>query len=264
MSAPGDRPVGFGERVLLALSRDPGAPDYSITTTEYTLDNALDFALKTVPDFPAIVRGKSVLDYGCGPGWQAVAMHQQCGARRVVGIDINATWIAHARELAERVASSDAVTFINVATSTVTEKFDVVLSLNAMEHFDDPEAHVKRMRGLVAPGGRVVISFAEPWYSHGGSHMSFFTKVPWVNVLFTERTVMAVRSRFRSDGATRYEEVEGGLNRMTLRRFERIMRTSGLRIEHLKFHGARGLPVIDKVPFVREFLVGAATCILRN
>lgn len=256
--------VTLGERLLLALSRDPNAPDYSITTTEYTLDNALDFARKTIPGFPSLVRNRAVLDYGCGPGWQAVAMHRQCGSRHVVGLDINPEWLAHGRDLAEREQCGDAVTFTDAVPPDSQGIFDVVLSLNSFEHFNDPAKHLARMRGLARPGGCVVISFAEPWYSHSGSHMNFFTKVPWVNVFFSEQTVLRVRERFRSDGATRYEEVEGGLNRMTLRKFEEIIRASGLSVKYLKYHTTRGLPIVDKLPVVREFLVAAATCILEN
>jgi hypothetical protein len=73
------------------------------------------------------------------------------------------------------------------------------------------------MRLAACPGGCVLITFFEPWLSPYGSHMSHFTRVPWINVLFSERTVMNVRSLFRSDGATRYEDVEGGLNRIDSR-----------------------------------------------
>ncbi|CAN5864331.1 hypothetical protein BH24ACI4_BH24ACI4_08100 [soil metagenome] len=62
--------------------------------------------------------------------------------------------------------------------------------------------------------------------------MVHFTKLPWVNVLFSERTVMQVRARFRDDGATRYEEVVMGLNRMTIARFERLIRASGMKWSH--------------------------------
>jgi hypothetical protein len=57
------------ECVLLALSQNPELKrDYSITTEEYTLSNALDFARKTILDFEDLVKNKRVLDYGCVPG----------------------------------------------------------------------------------------------------------------------------------------------------------------------------------------------------
>jgi hypothetical protein len=73
-----------------------------------------------------------------------------------------------------------------------------------------------------------------------------------------------VRERFRNDGATRYEDVESGLNRMTLAKFERIITASGMSVNYLKFHTTKGLPLVDKLPLVRELLVGAVTCSLRR
>jgi SAM-dependent methyltransferase len=256
--------TGLGERLLLALSRDPAGPDYPTTTAQYTLSNALDFVRKTVPDFTGLVLDKTILDYGCGPGWQAVAMHKQFGARRVLGIDINEDWLLHANMLAQHEGCTDAVTFSRKLPRDLYGNFDVAISISSFEHFDDPARHLRAMREAVRPGGLVVVTFAEPWLSHSGAHMVFFTKVPWVNVWFSERTVLRVRSRFRDDGATRYEEIRGGLNRMTLAKFERIIKMSGMSVQHLKFHSTKGLPLVDKIPLVREVLVSAATCILRG
>jgi SAM-dependent methyltransferase len=256
--------TSLAEKLLLALSRDPNGSDYPTTTAEYTLENALDFPRKTVPDFDTLVRDKLVLDYGCGPGWQAVAMRLQCGARRIVGVDINDTWLTAGRELANSNGCSDAVTFLKEVPSDFLGTFDVVVSISSFEHFAEPSKNLEYMAEATKTGGRVIVTFAEPWLSHNGSHMQFFTKVPWVNILFSEKTVMAVRSRFRSDGALRYEEVEGGLNRMTLAKFERIMRQSKMSIESMKFFATKGFPLVPTIPVIREFWVSAATCILRK
>lgn len=253
----------LGERALQLFSRSPGAADYSSTTASYTLDNALHFAQKTIPGFHGLFQDKLVLDFGCGHGWQAVAM-QKAGARRVVGIDISEERLAHGRALAEREGCSDEVTFSRTLPEELQGQFDVVLSLSAFEHFADPAAELRAMRSAARTGGVVVVSFAEPWLSPHGSHMGHFTSLPWVNVLFSERTVMQVRARFRDDGATRYEEVVMGLNRMTIARFERLIRASGMTVESMNLFPVKGLPLVSKVPVLREFLTGAASCVLRR
>jgi hypothetical protein len=113
------------------------------------------------------------------------------------------------------------------------------------------------------PGGLIIVSFAEPRLSHNGSHMGGFTKIPLVNVLFSGETVMQGRSRYRNDGTTRYEEVRGGLNRMTLGKFESIIDNSGTQIEQVKYHTPLRLRLVDRVLGFREFFVSAATCLLR-
>jgi hypothetical protein len=44
--------------------------------------------------------------------------------------------------------------------------------------------------------------------------------------LFTERSLIRWRSDFKCDGAARFGEVEGGLNQMTIRRFEHLVAAS--------------------------------------
>ena len=254
---------GLGQRALLLFSRKPGSADYPSTTTGYTLENALQFSRKTIPGYDRLIRDKVVLDFGCGHGWQAVAL-KKAGARRVVGIDISEERLAHGRALAQREGCRDEVTFSRTVPEDLQGGFDVVLSLSAFEHFADPAAELRAMQAAARPGGVVVVSFAEPWLSPHGSHMGHFTSLPWVNVLFPERTVMGVRSLFRTDGAERYEEVEGGLNRMTIARFERLIRASGMTVESMNLFPVKGLPLVSKLPVLREFLTGAASCVLRK
>ena len=181
-------------RLLAALSRDPLAADFAGGTQLHVGDHALDFLKATVPEFIARIQGKRVLDYGCGFGDQALSM-KRAGAASVVGYDVYPKFTG---------SLPDGVT----ATSELpTEKFDIVLCSSSFEHFATPELELERMRALSS--GSVIISWAEPWFSHAGSHAGFFTRVPWVNLLFPERSVMLVRSLYRDDGAVSYET--GGL-----------------------------------------------------
>ena len=162
-------------RLLLALSRDPKADDYPGGTERHVADHtALEFVLETVPSFLEMIRGKRVLDYGCGMGDQALAM-KSAGAASVVGYD------PHPK-------ADQALPGVTFTAELPREVFDVVLSCSAFEHFAEPERELKNMCELT--GSRLVVTWAEPWYSHSGSHMNFFTRVPWVNLLFPERSVM--------------------------------------------------------------------------
>jgi 2-polyprenyl-3-methyl-5-hydroxy-6-metoxy-1,4-benzoquinol methylase len=49
------------------------------------------------------VRGKVVVDFGCGPGVEAIELAQR-GARRIYGIDILERWLVIAREQAAKAA----------------------------------------------------------------------------------------------------------------------------------------------------------------
>jgi SAM-dependent methyltransferase len=246
------------ERLLLLFSRRVLAPPLSAATHLYTLENALDYSKRMIPDFPERIRGKSVLDYGCGPGWQAVAM-RQAGARSVHGLDINNEWLDQARTLASRATN---VTF---GKEPASEQYDVVISLGSMEHFREPGKELARMCSLARE--EVIVSFAEPWYSPYGTHLNGTTKVPWLNLMFSERTLMNFRNLYPdgSDGAKRFEDIRGGLNRMTVKRFERLIGSvSGMKVEYLQLRGVKGLDLVTKVPALRELMTTALTCILRT
>ena len=247
------------ERLLLAFCRPTDAAQLPVTTYSYTLDNALDFSRRMVPDFPERLRGKTVLDYGCGPGWQAVAM-SRAGAAHVHGMDINEGWLAHGRDLAR----SAGVTGVSFGREPDAGKYDAVISLCSMEHFPDPEGEMLRMASFTR--GELIITFSECWFSPHGTHLNGTTHLPWLNLMFSERTIMNVRNLYSdgSDGARTFAEIRGGLNKMTVARFERIVSSvPGFRVHYLSLRGVKGLPAVTRIPVVRELMTSALTCILR-
>lgn len=260
--------LSFEERLLLTLAMPRDAPELG-ATVNYTIDNCLAFARRTLRNFDQLVMGKTVLDYGCGHGWQAVALRVRCGAERVFGLDVSDERLAHGATLAERFGCADRVRFFKAVPPELEGRFDVVLSLSAFEHFADPMTELQMMRRQFRPGGQVLLAFAEPWLSHSGSHVGNFTRipgthlaVPWVNLVFSDRALLTLRSRFRSDRPSRLQDIDGGLNKMTLAKFEHILRSSGLTITDLRYFATCGVPLVTRVPLLRELLTTAASCVL--
>jgi len=247
------------EKFLLSLSREYVQPSSAIE--EFKPEVSLRLLLRVYPDFISMIAQKTVLDFGCGTGRQSVACRMN-GARYVVGLDTNERHLHKARELAKRYCPDNGVEFVNSIEDRFLRKFDIVISQNSMEHFDDPTARVKDMKSLLNKDGVILITFADPWFSPYGSHMQFFTKIPWVNILFAEKTVMNVRAHFRSDGAKRYEEVESGLNRMSVAKFERIIADCGMRIRFKRYECVKGINSLATIPVVREFFINRISCIL--
>ncbi|HEU4630407.1 MAG TPA: class I SAM-dependent methyltransferase [Gemmatimonadaceae bacterium] len=178
-------------------------------------------------DFWSRIRDRVVIDFGCGTGHDAVEMAQK-GARRVIGIDIQERMLQVAEASAAAAGVADRCTF----ATTTTERADVIVSLDAFEHFEDPAAILRIMAGLLAPGGEVIAAFGPTWYHPLGGHL--FSVVPWAHLVFTESALIRWRSDFKTDGATRFSEVAGGLNQMTIARFERLVAASPLRFTHFE------------------------------
>lgn len=176
------------------------------------------------PEIWATVEGRVVIDFGCGSGVEATELAQH-GAQRVIGLDLQTRLLYQARTLACQQGVSNRCTF----AAETEEKADVILSVDSFEHFDDPAAILRQMRSLVKDTGVILIAFGPPWYHPLGGHL--FSVFPWAHLLFTERCLIRWRSDFKSDGATRFGEVEGGLNQMTIRRFRQLIHESDFEFE---------------------------------
>lgn len=198
------------------------------------------------------IRGRSILDFGCGQGREAVQM--ACGgALRVIGLDIQEHWLAAARTRAEAAGVGSKCSFV----SRTDERVDRIVSLDAFEHFGDPSAVLKEMGRLLTPEGSIWIAFGPVWRHPRGGHL--FSVFPWAHLLFQERALLAWRSEFKHDGAQRFGEVAGGLNQMTIRRFCDLVGRSGFRFamyEEKPIHVLRWL----HNRMTREYSTSLVTC----
>lgn len=198
--------------------------------------------------------GRSVIDFGCGTGGEAIEAARH-GARSVVGIDIRPAILATATAAARAAGVADRCRFV---TGT-NERADVILSVDGLEHYADPAGALAAMRGLVRDDGRVFLVFGPPWLHPLGGHL--FSVFPWAHLLFTERALIRWRSDFKSDGATRFGEVEGGLNQMTVRRARALLDASPFRVERFEAVPIRRLRrVAHWLP--REFVTSIVRCTL--
>lgn len=198
------------------------------------------------------IAGKSVIDFGCGVGEEAVELARR-GAAHVTGIDIREPVLREARQLAVRRGVSGKCEF-NTLTGRST---DVIVSIDAFEHFDDPAAILRTMARMLNPGGEVLIAFGPPWLHPLGGHL--FSVFPWAHLLFSERALIRWRSDFKSDGATRFGEVEGGLNQMTVGKFQRLVLGSPLRAERFEAVPIRRLRLVHN-RLTREFVTAIVRC----
>ncbi|HEX8383559.1 MAG TPA: bifunctional 2-polyprenyl-6-hydroxyphenol methylase/3-demethylubiquinol 3-O-methyltransferase UbiG [Sphingomonas sp.] len=99
--------------------------------------------------------GKRVLDVGCGAGLLAEPL-ARLGAR-VTGIDAAPEVIAAARVHADAVGL--AIDYRAGGIESVTgERFDLVVSLEVIEHVADPAGFVRGLAGALAEGGLLILS----------------------------------------------------------------------------------------------------------
>lgn len=197
-------------------------------------------------------RDKDVLDFGCGPGSEAVEIAEH-GARHVIGIDLRQKWLDLGVEHAAARGVADRCTFAR----EWREPVDLIVSLDSFEHFADPAGVLEHMRGLLRPGGKVLAAFGPTWYHPLGGHI--YSVFPFSHLVFSERALVRWRSLHKTDGATTI--AESGLNKMTISRFIKLVDASPLRFASFQLLPIRPLRLIAN-RLTREFTTAAVRCVL--
>ncbi len=203
-------------------------------------------------DFLQRIKGKTVIDFGCGEGAEAIEIAQN-GATRVFGVDIR----EHLLEVARQSAIAAGVQNICQFGLRTEELADVILSLDSFEHFSDPAGVLSLMATLLKPGGEVIASFGPTWYHPLGGHL--FSVFPWAHLVFSEQALIRWRSEFKTDGATKFGEVAGGLNQMTIGKFERFVANSPFEMVELDLVPIRKLKQVHN-RLTREFATALVRC----
>lgn len=204
------------------------------------------------PDIWKELTNKTVIDFGCATGAESVEIAQHTNAT-ITGLDIREDALAKARKRAEDAGVADRIKF----ATTTGEKADVIISLDAFEHFADPLAMLRLMRGLVKDDGCVIACFGPTWYHPLGGHG--FSVFPFAHLLFTENAMMRwYRETFASD-ARKYSEVRGGLNQLTIKGFEKLIQKSDFRFERLEAVPIKKLrPIANRL--TREVTTSVVRC----
>lgn len=148
------------------MSTDPPPPDL-VLTGERTLPGIPDerywFERHVVAYLGAAERVRAtgsdtVLDAGCGEGY-GLALLRQAGARRVIGVDLDASVVAHVR--ATYTAADPAIEVHAAELSHLPLKDGEValtVSFQVIEHLYDIPGYLASLRRVTRPGGEVWIA----------------------------------------------------------------------------------------------------------
>lgn len=110
------------------------------------------------------VRGRTILDVGCGDGALALELHKR-GAI-VTGIDMSEAMIEAARAAAsQQDADVDFVVAPAEATPFPPERFDIVVAVTTLCFVDDAAPVFAEIARVLRPGGRLVIGELGKWNS---------------------------------------------------------------------------------------------------
>lgn len=105
----------------------------------------------------AQLRGKQVLELGCGQGEGQRILRRDFGAARVVGCDLDRRQLARARR---RQAGDSRLGWVQADAQCLPfpcAHFDAAVSFNALHHVPDWEAALMEARRVLRPGGQLLL-----------------------------------------------------------------------------------------------------------
>ncbi|OGR80210.1 MAG: hypothetical protein A2X32_06095 [Elusimicrobia bacterium GWC2_64_44] len=160
------------------------------------------------------LRGKSVLDVGCGSGWFARYAKEKAGAYK--GIDISARSVALSKKITPNVVQADAQ-----ALPFASGSFDCLFCIDSFEHIPDQDLAAREFFRVLNSGGKVFLSV--PNYSNVAGivkkleeTLGFYEKDSWApfnywgsQALEQFMTPGRVRDVFSSNGFTSFSVIGG-------------------------------------------------------
>jgi len=111
-----------------------------------------------VLDALALAPGQTVCDIGTGPGYFALRAAKRVGAQgRVFAVDVEPRILDALRARVEKAGVRNVTPVLALATDPLLppRSCDVVLIVDAYHHFPDRPNYLRRLAGLLRPGGRL-------------------------------------------------------------------------------------------------------------
>ena len=100
-----------------------------------------------------------MLDYGCGDGtFLAMLLQEEMSPDRAVGVELHQSIVDDCQR---RFSRHDALRFAlvdDLGRPEYLASFDTIYCMEVFEHVVDPGAVLDRLRGLLVPGGALIIS----------------------------------------------------------------------------------------------------------
>ncbi len=259
-------------RMTREFQAEPGTEAYDMAYAQHQFDWKVRYGIMRP------LTGLDVLEIGAGHGGISCFM-AAVGARSVVGIDLNTKHLEFARRFVKQTSARYAadwelpVTFLEMSADRMTfpdGQFDVVLADNVFEHFTEPEAVMREAYRVLRPGGEMLVPIFSSIRSKYGLHLKHGLKMPWSNLLFSERTIIRALRRLADASPELLETYPGllnnpqrmrdvrrykDLNDITYRKFKAMAARVGFRVESFRVYGAGIGKIFSRVPGLRNSVV---------
>ena len=250
---------------------------------QYQYLTARDHIIPFLNDVKPVSEINAVLEIGCAEaGVLKAFVEKGC---RCVGIELSANRTKRASELQADAVATGQLSFINKNIYDIDPdqdldgKFDLIILKDVIEHIPDQEKFIPMLSQFLAEDGVVFFGFP-PWQMPFGGHQQMchspvLSKLPYFHLLPKSLNRQILKS-FGESELRQDELIEIWETRISIERFERILKASNLLIDKRKFwllnpiykyKFGKGpvaqIPGVGKIAFLRNFLTTAAYYVVR-
>ncbi len=242
------------------------------------VENSRNYVLPFIEKTKQLSQGMNVLEIGTAEGGVLIPfLEKGCYC---VGVDLAPQRIETAKQYHEQEIKDGKMEFIcqNVYDESFLKKFkgffDVIILKDAIEHIPEQEKFIPYIKSFLKPGGQVYFGFP-PWHMPFGGHQQivekkFMSILPYYHIL----PMRLYKGFLKMAGvmpSTIQELQEIKETQITIERFERIIKRSGLKVlskQHFLINpiylykfglkARKQTPLITAIPYLRNFLT---TCV---
>lgn len=243
-----------------------------------TRDYIMPFIAKEMP----LVEGLKVMEIGCGEGGVLKAFAEQ--GCICTGMDLSETKIQAGIELLKEEVSAGKISLFaaNIYDRETMERFkgafDLIVLKDTIEHIPDQERVVQHLPNYLKEGGMIFFAFP-PWFMPFGGHQQTAEtragQLPWLHLLPRGLYQSALR-RFGETPAKIEALMEIYDTRISIQRFERILRKTGFETVRRRFYLVNPIyrfkfkwtpreqfKLLQNIPWMRDFVTTTAYYLVR-
>ena len=201
------------------------------------VDNSRSYVLPFIERTKAITAHTTVFEVGTAEGGVLLPfLNRGC---KCVGVDLAPERIDLAKGfLADAIAAGKAEILLkNIYDADFLERyrnaFDIIMLKDVIEHVPDQEAFIPYLKNFLRPGGQIFFGFP-PWYMPFGGHQQVCRKkwpsvLPYYHIL-PRPIYKGILKMFGEHEAIIKELMEIKDTQITIERFERIVKASGMKV----------------------------------
>lgn len=180
------------------------------------------------------VSGARFLSSGCGFGGSLLAYHD-AGAASVTGVEIDPDYARLAQLRVGGLSTASVRHVTDEALPFDDGAFDLIESMDVVEHVGDADRYLAELARVLAPGGAILLATPHrlwPVEQHLG-----IVGPPWVSVGLADRLWPTLARCVRADTAYKYERVPTVRERnLSMRTLRALARRSGLALAAIPRH----------------------------